>query len=160
VQAGNAAGAKGKKTKKSASRGTSARAKKSAKKADAEAPQKPCVPRSVSIDRGGREGTSLTLLDCHGAPLEAARTELSVMARPWSVARPGQRKAASKRLSGAPKTKDKLAPGVTEIAPGVRVRAITDAVLRRLSTLEPDDAPTSPSTQPEASPGEVSHTSA
>ena len=49
---------------------------------------------------------------------------------------------------------------IIEIAPGVRVRAITDAVLRRLSTLEPDDAPTSPSTQPEASPGEVSHTSA
>jgi len=46
---------------------------------------------------------------------------------------------------------------VIEIAPGVRVRAITDAVLRRLSTLEPaaEPAPT-----PEPTAGEVSHTSA
>lgn len=46
---------------------------------------------------------------------------------------------------------------IVEIAPGVRVRALTDAVLRRLSTLEPDDSPASPT---EAAPGEVSHTSA
>ena len=43
-----------------------------------------------------------------------------------------------------------------EIAPGVRVRAVTDAVSRRLSTLEP--APESSPT--EAPPPEVSHTSA
>jgi preprotein translocase subunit YajC len=51
---------------------------------------------------------------------------------------------------------------IIEIAPGVRVRAITDAVLRRLSTLEPGDPEvhsTSPPA-PEASPGEVSHNSA
>ena len=46
---------------------------------------------------------------------------------------------------------------IIEIAPGIRVRAVTDAVLRRLSTLEPEDSPASP---PEATPGEVSHTSA
>jgi len=46
---------------------------------------------------------------------------------------------------------------IIEIAPGVRIRAITDAVLRRLSTLE--SAEPSPSTA-EAPPGEVSHTSA
>ena len=45
---------------------------------------------------------------------------------------------------------------IIEIAPGVRIRAITDAVLRRLSTLEPP-----PESSPaEAPPGEVSHTSA
>lgn len=46
---------------------------------------------------------------------------------------------------------------ILEIAPGVRVRALTDAIQRRLSTLEP--APTEPSTA-EGNPGEVSHTSA
>ena len=47
---------------------------------------------------------------------------------------------------------------IVEIAPGVRVRALTDAVLRRLSTLE-DAVPSATSTT-EAAPGEVSHTSA
>ncbi|MCC6960749.1 MAG: preprotein translocase subunit YajC [Dehalococcoidia bacterium] len=46
---------------------------------------------------------------------------------------------------------------ILEIAPGVRVRALTDAVARRLSTLEPEETPASPT---EAAPGEVSHTSA
>jgi preprotein translocase subunit YajC len=46
---------------------------------------------------------------------------------------------------------------ILELAPGVRVRALTDAIQRRLSTLEP--APPSPTTA-EANPGEVSHTSA
>lgn len=46
---------------------------------------------------------------------------------------------------------------ILEIAPGVRVRALTDAIQRRLSTLEPaaSESPTA-----EANPGEVSHTSA
>lgn len=47
---------------------------------------------------------------------------------------------------------------IIEIAPGVRVRAITDSVLRRLSTLEPADEPAS--SPAESAPGEVSHTSA
>ena len=46
---------------------------------------------------------------------------------------------------------------ILEIAPGVRVRALTDSVLRRLSTLEPAEPPTS-TAEPTA--GEVSHTSA
>ncbi|GMV86620.1 MAG: hypothetical protein AMXMBFR80_24750 [Dehalococcoidia bacterium] len=46
---------------------------------------------------------------------------------------------------------------ILELAPGVRVRALTDAIQRRLSTLEP----TPPgSAIAEANPGEVSHTSA
>lgn len=47
---------------------------------------------------------------------------------------------------------------IIEIAPGVRVRAITDAVLRRLSTLEP--APDQGQVPAEPAAGEVSHTSA
>ena len=47
---------------------------------------------------------------------------------------------------------------IIEIAPGVRVRAITDAVLRRLTTLETDDEPVPPVEA--QTPGEVSHTSA
>ena len=46
---------------------------------------------------------------------------------------------------------------ILEIAPGVCVRAVTDSVLRRLSTLEPAESPTS-TAEPTA--GEVSHTSA
>jgi preprotein translocase subunit YajC len=49
---------------------------------------------------------------------------------------------------------------ILEIAPNVRVRALTDAISRRLTTLEtvatPDEAPR----QQESTPGEVSHTSA
>lgn len=49
---------------------------------------------------------------------------------------------------------------ILEIAPNVRVRALTDAISRRLTTLEtvakPDEAPR---TQ-DSTPGEVSHTSA
>lgn len=59
--------------------------------------------------------------------------------------------------------KDVVAPvdGPTEIilelAPGVRVRALTDAIQRRLSTLEPASYE---STTAEGHPGEVSHNSA
>ena len=45
---------------------------------------------------------------------------------------------------------------IIEIAPGVRIRAVTEAVLRRLSTLEPEPEQTTA----EAPPGEVSHTRA
>jgi hypothetical protein len=44
---------------------------------------------------------------------------------------------------------------ILEIAPGVRVRAVTDAIARRLSTLEPGDA-----TGAEGTTGEVTHSGA
>lgn len=47
---------------------------------------------------------------------------------------------------------------ILEIAPGVRVRALADAISRRLSTLEPD-APTA-SKLKDGNPGEVSQPSA
>lgn len=46
---------------------------------------------------------------------------------------------------------------ILELAPGVRVRALTDAIQRRLSTLEP---PTNEASTAEVNPGEVSHNSA
>lgn len=140
---GSAASPKGKKTKKTASRGVSARAKK-AKKADAEAPQKPCFGPSVTVDRGGLEGSAFPLLDCHGAPLPASRAELSLLARPWSVARPGHyRKAdADPRATGTEKLakrggkgkgKAKRAADANEIAPGVRL--LDPGLLTRLDAV-------------------------
>lgn len=78
--------AKGKKTKKTASRATSGR-RKVAKKADKEAPPR-CVGTSITIDRGGLEGQTLPLLDCHARPIEASREALSVLARPWGSQKP------------------------------------------------------------------------
>ena len=46
---------------------------------------------------------------------------------------------------------------ILEIAPGVRVRAMTDAIQKRLTTLEPVEAA---GTGPEPTTGEVSHTRA
>ena len=46
---------------------------------------------------------------------------------------------------------------ILEIAPGVRVRAMTDAIQKRLTTLEPAPAANNPS---ESNPTEVSHTRA
>ncbi len=46
---------------------------------------------------------------------------------------------------------------ILEIAPGVRVRALTDAIQKRLTTLEPAEAP---GPGPEPATGEVSHTRA
>ena len=48
---------------------------------------------------------------------------------------------------------------ILELAPGVRVRALTEAISRRLTTLEPTAADEAPA-KPEAAPAEVSHTSA
>lgn len=48
---------------------------------------------------------------------------------------------------------------ILELAPGVRVRALTEAISRRLTTLEPAIAEEAPA-RPEATPAEVSHNSA
>jgi len=48
---------------------------------------------------------------------------------------------------------------ILELAPGVRVRALTEAISRRLTTLEPAIAEEAPA-RPEATSGEVSHNSA
>jgi Peptidase M15 len=119
----SAAQPKGKKTKKTASRGPSARKKAAAKKSDGDAPQKPCFGAAVTIDRGGLEGQSIPLVDCHGAPLASAREELSLLARPWSAARPKHlRELLAKERAQAKKSKaDAAAIESSEIAPGVRL---------------------------------------
>jgi Peptidase M15 len=86
TKAAHAAAPKGKKTKKTASRAASSR-RKAAKKADKEAPR-PCVGTSITIDRGGLEGQTLPMLDCHARPIEASREALSVLARPWGAGKP------------------------------------------------------------------------
>jgi Peptidase M15 len=79
----HAPAAKGKKTKKTASRAANGQ-RKLARKADKEAPR-PCVGTSITIDRGGLEGQTLPLVDCHARPIEASREALSVLARPWGA---------------------------------------------------------------------------
>ncbi len=115
---GDAAAQKGKKSsKKTASRAGAAKGKKVAKKADSEAPQRPCKPARVTIDRAGLEGQAIALFDCHKRPSEEARRALSVLARPWGAAKPLD--VAADKLAKKPKKGQKpLPPG--ELAPGVR----------------------------------------
>ena len=132
-----ASSSKGKKTKKTASRGaTAARKKAAAKKADSDAPQRPCLGSPVTVDRGGVEGQSLALVDCHGAPRDAAREELSLLARPWSAPRPrptgpgnehGHGHAQPKPVKGKPLPAGEIAPGVRLVDKGLLVRLDTIA---------------------------------
>jgi hypothetical protein len=78
---------KGKKAKKTASR-TGAKGKKTAKKADSDAPGRRCLGTPIAIDRGGLEAQHLALLDCHDKPLDSSAEALSVLARPWGVQKP------------------------------------------------------------------------
>ena len=126
---------KGKKTKKTASRGAAARKKAAAKKADSDAPQRPCLGAPVTVDRGGVEGQSLALVDCHGAPRDVAREELSLLARPWSAPRPKLAGPGNEHGHGhahaSPTKGPKLPEG--EIAPGVRL--VDKGLLVRLDTI-------------------------
>jgi hypothetical protein len=47
-----------------------------------------CYGVAVTIDRAGREPETLPLVDCAGRPLERTRERLSILARPWTQARP------------------------------------------------------------------------
>jgi hypothetical protein len=126
---------KGKKSKKTASRGAAARKKAAAKKADSDAPQRPCLGSPVTVDRGGLEGQSLALVDCHGAPRDVAREELSLLARPWSAPRPKLVGPGNEHghghLHAAPAKGVKLPEG--EIAPGVRL--VDKGLLVRLDSI-------------------------
>src|SRR6185437_16740768 len=67
------------------------RGKRRAHRAEPEsrrAAPKRCTGAAIAIDRGGLEGQSMTLLDCHGRPREAAQVALSVLARPWGAQKP------------------------------------------------------------------------
>ena len=132
-----AASPKGKKTKKTASRGAAGARKKAAKKADSDAPQRPCLGSPVTVDRGGVEGQSLALVDCHGAARDSAREELSLLARPWSAPRPRLTGPGNEHSHGHTHTYAKPAKGHTlpegEIAPGVRL--VDKGLLVRLDAI-------------------------
>jgi hypothetical protein len=125
---------KSKKTKKTASRTAGAK-KKTAKKADSEAPGGRCQGTPIAIDRGGLESQSLALVDCHDRPLERADEALSVLARPWGAPRPANLHAAlasaGKGKSGRPATRPsgELAPGVRMLDTGLLTRV--SAIARR-----------------------------
>ena len=131
------ASSKGKKTKKTASRTAGAK-KKTAKKADSDAPGRRCLGTPISIDRGGLEAQSLALVDCHDKPLDHADEALSVLARPWGAPRPAGLHAlalaagkskAGKAGKDAPKPTGELAPGVRMLDKGLLTRL--SAVSRR-----------------------------
>jgi hypothetical protein len=106
---------KAKKPKKTASRSLSGakHAKKKGKKADPEAPRRPCLGAPISLDRSGLEGQRLRLVDCHDRPLDVADRALSVLARPWGAPKPA---------TGTPRRgKTPMRPGPGEVAPGVRL---------------------------------------
>ena len=133
----HASASKGKKSKKTASRSAGAKKKATAKKGDSDAPRRRCTGTPIQIDRGGLEGQSLTLVDCHDKPLDAADQALSVLARPWGAAKPthfaaakakpalAKGAAAGPRLAGIadPSGKATLDPAkaAVEIAPGVKL---------------------------------------
>ena len=125
------------KSKKTASR---AGKKKSTKKAEGKksagaapkAPQKPCFGPTITVDRGGLETESFPLVDCIGAPTTQALAHLSILARPWAVARPDLANAKPKARNGkdtrAPEARsDEVAAGVRQLDPGLvtRVAAIS-----------------------------------
>ena len=93
----------------------------------------------MTVDRGGVEGQSLALVDCHGAPRDVAREELSLLARPWSAPRPrltgpgnehghGHAHAYAKPAKGRPLPEGEIAPGVRLVDKGLLVRL--DAIAR------------------------------
>lgn len=121
---------KGKKAKKTASRGPSAPPKtrtRSGKKAASETPRRRCLGTPIAIDRGGLEGQRLRLVDCRDRPVDAADHALSVLARPWGTPKP----AAPKPHAHKHKAPLHLAKG--EIAPGVRL--LDKGLLTRVSAI-------------------------
>jgi hypothetical protein len=109
-------------SKKASARAPGAK-RKTGKKSDADAERPPCFAPAVSIDRNGLENETFSLVDCKGKPVESAREKLSILARPWGVARPTieprkKPKKADKRGSGKDKPTEMAA---MDIAPNVRL---------------------------------------
>ncbi|WP_434042495.1 MULTISPECIES: DUF882 domain-containing protein [Sorangium] len=115
-----------------------------------EAPPKPCLGPTLSIDRSGIEPERLELVDCAGRPREEARRALSLLARPWGTPRPslpderaparkpetasGKRRSAGDRRGAAGGKRGgeqagEIAPGVRLLDPGLLSRI--DALARR-----------------------------
>jgi hypothetical protein len=128
AKSGKDAVAKTKKSKRTASR---SKKKSAVKTSDAKAPSRRaargektsrrCVTPAVAIDRGGVETLNLSLTDCAGKPIAASREKLSVLARPWSVAKPDEREVHAKARHAKGEAKE-LVPGVRLLDPGLLVR--------------------------------------
>ena len=89
-------------------------------KREATAPKAtPCATPAVTFDRGGVELESFSLVTCGGAPIEAARERLSILARPFGVARPapGGQDVRSKH-----DVDDEVATGIRRVDPGLVTR--------------------------------------
>lgn len=72
-----------------------------------EAPERPCLGKSVTVDRGGLEAETLALVDCKGRVRAEARERISLLARPFGVGRPTAERAKER--------------GEGEVAPGIRL---------------------------------------
>lgn len=121
-------------SKKASARAPGAK-RKTGKKSDADAERPPCFAPAVSIDRNGLENETFSLVDCKGKPVESAREKLSILARPWGVARPTieprkKPKKADKRGSGKDKPTEMAA---MDIAPNVRL--LDAGLLTRIDTI-------------------------
>ncbi len=88
--------------------------KKTAARAATKSPKR-CAGTPVTLDRGGLEGQSLTLVDCHDRPNEGAQAALSVLARPWGAQKPDLLTLRRGAKSKAPRGH------AGEVAPGVRL---------------------------------------
>lgn len=123
-------------SKKASARAPGAK-RKSSKKSDGDAERPPCFGTAVAIDRNGLENESISLVDCKGKPLDAAREKLSVLARPWGTPKPvieppKKTKKAAKRPSGKDKPGEATAEN-GEIAPNVRL--LDPGLLTRIDSL-------------------------
>lgn len=125
----------------SASKKASARApgakRKTSKKSESDGERPPCFGTAVAIDRNGLENESISLVDCKGKPLDAAREKLSVLARPWGTPRPViEPPKKTKKAPKRPGSKDKLGETTAEngeIAPNVRL--LDTGLLTRIDSI-------------------------
>jgi len=126
-----ATGEHGNKTKKRAARAAEPH-RKSRKRGERNPSPKPCLNAPVTIDRGGLESQSISLLDCLGTPIAAGRDELSLLARPWGTARPRHLHMDGKQdAKASAKTKRRAHPD--EVAPGIRL--LDEGLLVRLQAV-------------------------
>ena len=102
----------------------------------------PASGTPIAIDRGGLEGQSLPLLDCHDRPLEAAQVALSVLARPWGAQKPVHRG----RRGAPPGGRDARAPEAPRPRrPARPASASSTRGSSRASTRSPTASPAGPS---------------
>lgn len=100
---------------KKAAREATAKKGKAASPKKSEAPERPCLGKSVTVDRGGLEAETLALVDCKGRVRPEARERISLLARPFGVGRPTAERARERAEGEA-------APGIKLLDEGLLVR--------------------------------------